>query len=185
MTAERIIHPYIDIGDIALPIHESLAVFDGVKDVLSPYIEGISYSELRGIKSPPDALEINPFNLLNIMKHSHVAVLTKRTIAVNPEINIKTLVKNKLSGICYFKNPEQRLESSVVIVSTPCLRTERDIDESIATLAHEIGHSYGLEHCLGRTCLMSQSLPLGERHLYATKQSGLFCNDHLSAIKSL
>ena len=186
MAPNRIYQPYIDGGEIALPVKESLAVFDGPKDILSPFLGTITFETLRAIKNNPSEINIRPDRLVEQMRRSpFIAILSQRPIAIPVGLIPEKSARRGLDGICYFRNSEDRSSGSIVIASVGQLRTETEMDDAITILAHEIGHSYGLEHCIGRTCLMSQAIPSGDRHKYATKLSGLFCSSHMAAIEKL
>lgn len=181
----HVIQPYIDAGELAFEQANSNGVFEGAKDLLSRYISEVTLLPLRQVRSPLNAMTVDPSKLINTMKRSpHVALLTRRKIVVpNGAIPAET-VRKGLDGICYFRDPENRLLGSLVIASIHKLSMEPDIDEAVATMTHELAHGLGLDHCEESSCLMQTRLSDDDKVLLSVSASQ-FCLDHTAELSAL
>lgn len=148
-------------------------IYEASVNLVSQYTGPIALNNLRGVRLPLGDKEL-PLPKLRLGGAPHSAVLTRRPISVEKGLGVSQ--NEYLGGLSQTQRTKRGLESKLAVqLDQPNMYQNESL--GILSTAHELAHTFDLDHCATPTCIMqprtAKSIALAETLL--TREP--FCGD--------
>lgn len=119
--------------------------------MIGRYVGPIAINSIRGVNLPLSGPKINPLTV-KLSNAPHTALLTRREIVRNDELATT-------GGRTIVMKSKDRVVSTSVTTSVIEAPFTMNTEVTLTSNIHELGHAFGLTHCLGRNaCVMEARL---------------------------
>lgn len=140
---------------------------------ISRLVGPIALVKQRGLKLSSNSSTINPKRINLPETERHNIFITKRKIELPGDPRIQGMSR---SGTCYMGGEWPRTYANVLVT------THNDSEMMIATTAHEIAHTFGIGHCVLRSCIMAESFDSSKAGELAAINNP-FCDEHTEELE--